>query len=144
MMCLYSRSQAELGHDFVDILKIDIEGYEWRALNGMLDEGLLGGPHSAGTSCSKVGSILAELHFHKNEEFLKVYTHKKKMLHNVDVAVGVLGRIRKAGFEVYSRVENWRFGTEMKLKGIVAWNCIEVGLMLPKEFRCQRKSQKEQ
>ncbi len=28
----------ELGHDWVDLLKVDVEGAEWAALAGLLDE----------------------------------------------------------------------------------------------------------
>ena len=54
-----------LGHGHVDVLKIDIEGYEWAVLEGLFSGGLLTeGVEAARTAgrqaCPAVGVLLAE------------------------------------------------------------------------------------
>ena len=119
-----------MGHEFVDILKMDIDdGQEWSVIKEMLDTGLLGTPRIvphklASAGCSKIGAILSGLHFQKRSPM------------PTKVAIEIIGQARIAGFEVYSRKENWRSGERMKYNGIEAWNSMEVGMVLPKKFRC--------
>lgn len=120
-----SSIMRDLGHDFVDILKLDIEGYEWDVFDGLLKETLLG---DGSKGCSRIGSLLAEYHFGKFGR--RPFERKDK--------VSFLGRVRRLGFEVFSRSENWRFGSRMHDHDVHAWNCMEVGMILSPEFRCSR------
>jgi len=115
-----STLMADLGHKFINILKMDIEGYEWDVLRGMQTEGLLG-VIGEGARHPVIGSILAEYHFGKDN-------HRRMM--PLKEKVALLGHLREAGFQVFSRTENWRFGTRVTHEGVDVWNCIEAGMVL--------------
>ena len=77
-------------------------------------------------SCPKVGSFLGELHFGKPS--VEAMTLNEK--------VRVLKEVQKAGYQVFSRGENWRFGARSAYEGVGFWNCMDVGTILPREMRC--------
>jgi hypothetical protein len=112
-----------LNHSHVDVLKIDIEGSEWRTLSSWLSASLAASsPHRP-----IVKQLVFEAHFGQQ------MADREEDAFMVDL----VGRIRSAGFRIFSRKANWRFSRpravypslSVEEAGIKTHACHEIGMV---------------
>lgn len=115
-----------LGHTHVDILKMDVEGYEWQILEQWARMGFMG---TKPTACPPFNMLMAELHF--------------DAIGPTTLAghIGRLRELRAAGFEPYSLRENWRYCDIRSIQGVELFGCVEMGWTLDtrRRVQCQEK-----
>ena len=117
-----SQIMAMLGHERIDVLKMDVEGSEWAVFTNWEEEWLRDGTDA----CPPFRALSAELHFPLEPEVqLEFGTH------------AALHRLRSFGFVPFSRLENWRYCSRMQHgettggeKAPESFNCLEVGWVM--------------
>ena len=76
-----------LNHTYVDVLKIDIEGAEWRSMDPSWFKNPI------------IGQLLFEAHFGQ-----KLVSRERDAF-----MIDMIGKVQTAGFKLFSRRANWRF-----------------------------------
>ena len=120
---------AMFNHTRVDVLKMDVEGSEWRALDAWLRE--VSSPHPRQIV---VKQLLLEAHFGQQQ----ISRERDAYM------VSLLGRLESLGFRVFSRRANWRYSRprgiysglttgDTELEGIRAHACQEITWCLLEE-----------
>lgn len=72
-MWTLKETMAQLGHTKIDILKIDIEGYEWEVLEQMFDDNVLA------EDVAVVGQLILEVHFEHRDDSTANLEHLQLM-----------------------------------------------------------------
>lgn len=97
-----------LGHEHIDLLKMDIEYSEWAVFRNLKE----------GKVLDHIDQMLAELHFFSASGNVENFQ--------------MLKWLREQGFDVFTRRENFRFGSLIDLSSadndsVRSYNCLEVG-----------------
>jgi hypothetical protein len=90
----------------ISVLKLDIEGHEWKTLPGLID--------SSWFREGKVKQLLIEAHFSQEraaEQF------------------AVLGKLESLGYHVFAMDENWRYSDVIQVNGRFVLDCLEISFV---------------
>ena len=123
-----SQIMAMLGHDHIDVLKMDVESSEWEIFRNWEAEWLHEDIKHNVRPCPPFAALSAELHFPSGDRSNRA-------------ATTVLRRLRRYGFVPFSRLENWRYCKQQRFAGTksaASYSCLEVGWILKDKALSER------